>query len=125
MIKIYHNNRCGKSRCALDVLTKSGKTFELVEYLKTPPTEAELTSLLTLLGKKPLELIRQKEPLFQEHFKGKSLSDPEWIQIMVENPILIERPIVVIGSQAWVARDEQSLAEISQASNSQPPALGR
>lgn len=125
MIKIYHNNRCGKSRCALDVLTQSGKTFELVEYLKAPPTEAELTNLLALLNKKPLEIIRQKEPLFQEQFKGKSYSDAEWIRIMVENPILMERPIVVVDSSAWVARDEQSLAEISQVSNSQPPALGR
>ncbi|HLP94676.1 MAG TPA: ArsC/Spx/MgsR family protein [Saprospiraceae bacterium] len=125
MIKIYHNNRCGKSRCALDVLTQSGQTFELLEYLKTPPTEAELTQLLTLLNKKPLDIIRQKEPLFQEQFKGKSYSDAEWIRIIVENPILMERPIVVVDSRAWVARDEQSLEEISQVSNSQPPALGR
>ncbi|MBL7809530.1 MAG: arsenate reductase (glutaredoxin) [Saprospiraceae bacterium] len=114
LIKIYHNNRCGKSRCALDVLKQSVKTFELVEYLKAPPTEAELTNLLALLNKRPLDIIRQKEPLFQEQFKGKSMSDAEWIRIIVENPILMERPIVVVGSRAWVARDEQSLAEISE-----------
>jgi arsenate reductase len=114
MIKIYHNNRCGKSRCALDLLAKSGTPFEVVEYLKHPPTEAELTQLLVLLHKQPLELIRQKEPVFQEQFKGKSFSDAEWIRIMVENPILIERPIVVTSNKAWVARDDQSLAEISE-----------
>lgn len=113
MIKIYHNNRCGKSRCALDVLAKSGAAYEVVEYLKTPPTEAELTQLLTLLQKRPLDIIRQKEAVFQEQFKGKNFTDAEWIRIMVENPVLIERPIVVAGEKAWVARDEKSLEEIS------------
>lgn len=112
MLKIYHNTRCGKSRCALQLLEQSGQPFELVEYLKTPPTAAELGEILALLGKKPLDLIRQKEPLFQENFKGKSFSDQEWIQIMTENPILIERPIVLHKQKAWIARDAQSLAEI-------------
>ncbi len=112
MLKIYHNTRCGKSRSALQILEKSGHPYEVVEYLKNPPTETELRDLLRLLGKKPLELIRQKEPVFQEHFKGKTFSEEEWIKIMLENPILIERPIVVMDGKAWVARDEHSLAEM-------------
>lgn len=115
MLTIYHNTRCGKSRCALQVLEASGQPFTLVEYLKTPPTAEELKALLTLLGKKPLDIIRQKEPLFQEKFKGKSATDEEWIQIIVAHPILLERPIVVHQDKAWVARDEQRLEEIEAA----------
>lgn len=115
MLKIYHNTRCGKSRCALELLQKSGHPFELVEYLKHPPSETELRELLTLLGKKPLALIRQKEPLFQENFKDQNLTDEAWVKIMVANPVLIERPIVVLDGKAWVARDDQSLKEIEAA----------
>ena len=113
MIKIYHNPRCGKSRCALQEISASGREFETIEYLKTPPDASELRQILSLLDKKPLEIIRQKEPVFVENFKGKSFSDDEWINIMLENPILIERPIVVAGDRAWVARDAGSLAEVA------------
>lgn len=68
--------------------------------------------MLKLLDKKPLDLIRRKEEVFKLKFKGQELSDDAWIKVMVENPILIERPIVVAGDKAWVARDEASLAEI-------------
>ncbi|MBK6998196.1 MAG: arsenate reductase (glutaredoxin) [Lewinellaceae bacterium] len=115
MLKIYHNTRCGKSRCALQTIEKSGQPVEVVDYLKNPPTEAELRDLLALLGKKPLELIRQKEPIFQEKFKDQNHTDEEWIKIMITHPILIERPIVVFDGKAWVARDEQSLEEIEAA----------
>jgi len=115
MLKIYHNTRCGKSRCALQLIEKSGQAFEVVEYLKNPLTGADLRDLLALLGKKPLDIIRQKEPVFQEKFKDQKHSEEEWIKIMVANPILIERPIVVLDGKAWVARDEQSLKEIEGA----------
>lgn len=115
MLKIYHNNRCTKSRCALQTLEETGASFDVVEYLKTPPSETELRDLLRLLDKKPLDLIRKKEPVFQENFKGKTFTDAEWIRIMVANPVLIERPIVVMGNKAWVARDDQSLEEIAAA----------
>lgn len=120
MIKIYHNTRCGKSRCALQEIEATGLPFEIVEYLKTPPSETELQHLLTLSGKKPLEIIRQKESVFVENFKGKTYSDAEWIKIMVENPILIERPIVVAGDRAWVARDAESLKEIAAIYKTRP-----
>jgi len=115
MLKIYHNTRCGKSRCALQVVEKSGLSLEVVDYLKKPPTVTELRDLLALLDKKPLELIRQKEPIFQEKFKDQNHTDEEWIQIMIAHPILLERPIVVIDGKAWVARDAQSLEEIEAA----------
>ncbi len=115
MLKIFHNTRCGKSRCALQIIEKSGQAFEIVEYLKNPPTKAELREILAILGKRPLEIIRQKEPVFEESFKGQTHSDEEWIKIMVAHPILIERPIVVLDGKAWVAREEQSLEEIAAA----------
>ena len=105
MIQIYHNNRCGKSRNCLLVLEESKVTFETINYLNTPPTAVELALLLQKLDLAPIELVRQKESVWIEHFKGKTLTDNEIIQAMVENPILIERPIVVNGDKAIIGRD--------------------
>lgn len=109
---IYHNNRCGKSRCALQVLEETGVPFELVEYLKTPLSAAEIRELLKKMGKKPLEIIRTKEAVFKESFQGKDLTDEAWIAAMVEHPILMERPIIVRGDEAWIARDEAALERL-------------
>ncbi len=100
MIQIYHNQRCGKSRNCLLLAA-----YEIINYLDTPPTAAELTSLLQKLNLTPIELVRQKEKIWIENFKGKSLTPDEVIQAMVENPILIERPIVVKGDKAIIGRD--------------------
>jgi arsenate reductase len=105
MIQIYHNQRCGKSRNCLLLLEESNNEFEIINYLVTPPTAAELESLLQKLNLTPIELVRQKEKIWIENFKGKSLTPDEVIQAMVENPILIERPIVVKGDQAIIGRD--------------------
>jgi arsenate reductase len=105
MIQIYHNQRCGKSRNCLLLLEESNNEFEIINYLVTPPTAAELASLLQKLNLTPIELVRQKESVWIENFKGKTLTENEIIQAMVENPILIERPIVVNGDQAIIGRD--------------------
>jgi arsenate reductase len=105
MIQIYHNQRCGKSRNCLLLLEESNNEFEIINYLVTPPTEAELVSLLQKLNLTPIELVRQKEKIWIENYKGKSLTPDEVIQAMVKNPILIERPIVVKGDQAIIGRD--------------------
>lgn len=112
MITIYHNNRCTKSRCALQELEKSGKAFEVVYYLETPPSKAELIDIIAKLGIKPLELIRKGEKIFAENYKGKTLTDEEWIEAMVAYPILIERPIVISGDQAVIARPTEKIQEI-------------
>ncbi len=109
MIQVYHNNRCGKSREAIKILEASGKDFEIIKYLEKPPTFSELEQLLEQLNLKPLELVRQKDTVWVEKFKGKELSDTEIIQAMVENPILIERPIVVLGNKAIIARPSDKL----------------
>jgi arsenate reductase len=105
MIQIYHNQRCGKSRNCLLFLEESNKEFEIINYLTTPPTAAELKLLLKKLNFSPIELVRQKEKIWIENYKGKTLTDEQLIQAMAENPILIERPIVVKGDQAIIGRD--------------------
>jgi arsenate reductase len=87
------------------MLEESNNEFEIINYLVTPPTAAELTTLLQKLDLTPIELVRQKEKIWIENFKGKTLTPDEIIQAMVENPILIERPIVVKGDKAIIGRD--------------------
>ena len=112
MIQIYHNNRCTKSRQALQALENSGKDFEVIYYLETPPDKATLEELIKKLNIAPLDLIRKTEKIYIERYKGQSLTDAEWIDAMVENPILIERPIVVSGEKAIVARPTERINEV-------------
>src|SRR4051812_43797439 len=104
MITIYHNNRCTKSRCALELIEKKTKDFQVIEYLKIPPTEKEIKGILKKLGMKPEDIIRKKEPLFLEKFKDKKLTEEQWIKVLAKNPILIERPIIVKGNKAVIGR---------------------
>ena len=94
-LTIYHNPRCSKSRKALEKLTEKGAEIEVVEYLKTPLTKKILKNLLMKLNMKPMDIIRTNEDVFKQKFKGKNFTDDEWIQILIENPILLQRPIVV------------------------------
>jgi arsenate reductase len=104
MIQIYHNSRCTKSRECLVFLEEKGLEYEVVKYLETIPSFEELKVIIGKLGIKPIALVRQKEKVWVENFKGKTLSDDEIIQAMVLNPILIERPIVINGNKAVIAR---------------------
>lgn len=112
MIKIYHNNRCSKSRCGLELLENSGKEFEVVKYLDTPPTIEELKHIIDLLGISPIELVRKNEAIWKEKFKGKELSDCEVISAMVTYPKLIERPIVISGNKAVIGRPTEAILDI-------------
>lgn len=109
MIQVYHNNRCGKSREAIKIVEASGKEFEIIKYLENPPTYDELELLLKKLNYQPLDLVRQKESIWTERFKGKKLSNEEIIKALVENPILIERPIIILKDKAIVARPPEKL----------------
>lgn len=109
---VYHNSRCSKSRCAIDFLKEKGVEFSVVEYLKDIPSKKELTEIIKKLGIKPEELIRKGEDEYKEHFKGKSLSDEEWIEAMVKFPKLIERPIVIQNEKAVIARPTERILEI-------------
>ncbi len=112
MIKIYHNNRCSKSRCGIQALEESGKQFEVVKYLEDVPTKTELKNIIKLLDITPIELVRKNEAIWKENFKGKTLSDDEIIDAMVANPKLIERPIVINGNKAVIGRPTEKILEI-------------
>lgn len=94
MYTVYHNPRCKKSRAGLQFMVDKGLTHEVREYLKEPLSEKELETLLMKLNKKPLEMIRTQEEYYRKELKGLQLNDEEWIRIMVENPRLIQRPII-------------------------------
>jgi arsenate reductase len=112
-VTIYHNPRCSKSRQTLALLTERGIEPEIVEYLKTPPSEAELTRILELLGKEPEELMRKNEAEYKEHFKGRELSREEAIRLMTQYSKVIERPIVVVDdAKAAVGRPPEAVLDI-------------
>lgn len=104
MISIYHNARCSKSRECLAFLEQGNHNFQVVKYIEAPPTIEELSELIRKLGIKPIELVRQKEPLWIEKFQGKKLTPRRIIEILTKNPILIERPIIINGDKAVIAR---------------------
>jgi arsenate reductase len=112
MIKIYHNNRCRKSRSTLDILNEKGVEVEVIDYQADPPSKKELKNILKMLGMTPLQLIRKGEDLFKENFKGKDLAYEEWIDAMVKYPKLIERPIVVNGNKAVIGRPPENVENI-------------
>ena len=108
-MKIYHNPRCTKSRQTLELIRTAGIEPEIIEYLNDVPSEAELKELIALLGIKPYDLLRRGEADFKDHFKGKDLSDDEWIAAMVKYPKLIERPIVVKQKKAVLGRPPENV----------------
>lgn len=112
MITIYHNPRCQKSRTALAHLEAKGEKIKVVEYLKNTPSEKELKELLSLLKLKPIDIVRKKESVYIEKYKNGNYTDSEWIKILVENPVLIERPIVVKDNSACIARDETTVNKL-------------
>ena len=112
MLKIYHNTRCSKSREGLALLEESGKEFEVINYLDTPPSYIELAAIIGKLKIAPIELVRKNEAIWKEQFKGKNMSDEELIQAMVENPKLIERPIVILDNEAVVGRPPENIKKL-------------
>ena len=110
-VVIYHNPRCSKSRHALQLLEEHEVEVEVIEYLNNPPNKKELKHLLKLLGMDdPRELMRKNEPPYAEH----GLDDPELtmdalVNTMIQNPILIQRPIVIANGKAIIARPPESI----------------
>lgn len=112
MMKIYHNNRCSKSRCALDIIDEKHLNVEVVKYLEDVPTKNELKELLKKLDMKAADLVRKSEPVYKELYKGKNLTEAQWIDAMIKHPILIERPIFVNGNKAVIGRPPERILEI-------------
>ncbi len=109
-ITIWHNPRCSKSRQTLQLIRDHGVEPTIVEYLKTPPSAAELADALTKLGIEPRALMRRKEAPYEElSLADEGLSRAELIDAMVENPVLIERPVVFVGKRAALGRPPEDV----------------
>lgn len=109
---IYHNPRCSKSRETLALLEQGGATPQIIEYLKTPPTAAELKAIVAKLGIEPEQLVRKGEELYKSQYAGKTLTAAQWIAAMVKDPVLIERPIVIKGNQAVLGRPPENVKKL-------------
>ena len=114
-LTIYHNPKCSKSRATLALLEGRGIRPRIVEYLKTPPSAAELSAIVAKLGIRPEALVRKGEGTYKAKYAGKTLTDTEWIEAMVRDPILIERPIVVAGGKAAIGRPPERALELLDA----------
>jgi arsenate reductase len=112
-VTIYHNPRCAKSRQTLALIEEQGVKPKIVKYLETPPSAAELKRVLKKLGLKPRDILRTGEARYAElGLKDKDLKDDALIALMVANPILIERPIVVSGDKAALGRPPEDVLKI-------------
>ncbi|QFG25849.1 arsenate reductase family protein [Actinomadura sp. WMMB 499] len=110
MTEIWHNPRCSKSRAAKAALDEAGADYTERRYLDDPPTADELDAVLTRIGAEPWEVARLGEAVAKDlGLKELERDRARWIEVMVANPVLIQRPIVVTGTAAIVARDEDSV----------------
>ena len=112
MMKIFHNPRCKKSRAGLHYLQEKTADVEVIEYLKNPFTIESFKNVLMLLNKKPVDMIRTQEEQYKKELKGRDFTDDEWVKIMVENPKLIQRPIVVGKHKAILAQPPENIDEL-------------
>ncbi|MDO8951346.1 MAG: arsenate reductase (glutaredoxin), partial [Draconibacterium sp.] len=112
VMKIYHNPRCSKSRAGLQYLEEKGYDIEIKKYLVDGLTETELKEIIAKTGKKPHLFVRIQEKYYIDNYNGKEFSDDEWIKILVENPKLLRRPIVVNGNKAVLANPPENIEEI-------------
>ena len=112
MITIYHNPRCTKSREGLCEIENLNQPFKVRKYLDEPFTKVELEEVIKKLNIHPIELVRTKESIWIENYKGEELSDIQIIQAMLENPKLIERPIIVNGNNAVIGRPIENIIKI-------------
>lgn len=112
MVLIYHNPLCSKSRAACAILEDKGVRAEVVRYLDVPPSRSELLALLEKLRMQPSELVRKGEEICETHYLDREMSEEDWLDAMLAHPILIERPIVVVGERAIIGRPPEKLLEL-------------
>jgi arsenate reductase (glutaredoxin) len=110
--KIYHNTRCKHSRAGLDYLKKLTADFEVREYITDTITPVEMKEILMKLNLKPLQIVRTNEDYFKTYLKGKTFTDDEWIKILLENPKLIQRPIVVGKYKAVIGNPPEEIEKL-------------
>ncbi len=111
-MKYYHYNRCTKSRQGLEALKLAGHDPEVIEYFEEPLSVDELSGIVDKLGISPEELIRKKEQIWKDEWADKELTHDEYILAMIEEPRLMERPILVNGDKAAIGRPTEKLLEI-------------
>ncbi|MDP3643351.1 MAG: polyphosphate kinase 1 [Bacteroidota bacterium] len=111
-MKIYHNPRCSKSREGLKYLEERGFDIEIIDYMKNGITSWEIKDFLNKSGLKVTDIIRTSEELYKEKYKGHEFSTEEWISILVENPKLIQRPLVIKGTHAILARPVEEILKL-------------
>jgi len=112
-LTIFHNPRCSKSRQTLEIIKKNGTDVEVVEYLKTPPTVQQVQKILLSLNLKPQDIMRKKEAEYkQAGLDDLSLSEEKQVELMIANPKVIERPIVLKGDQAVIGRPPENVLEL-------------
>ena len=112
MITIYHNPRCRKSRETLQILVDNNLEFKVIEYLKVQLSKTQIETLINKLGIDPIELVRRNEDIWKKNYKGKELSGNEIVQVLYENPKLIERPIVELNDKAIIGRPPENVLKI-------------
>ena len=113
MLKIYFKSTCSTCKNALNLIKENtDEDYELVEYMVETPTQKELKEILKMLGLKAFDLVRQKEQLYKTKYANKKLTNVEWIKVLAENPILIERPVVVKDGKAIIGRPIERILEI-------------
>jgi arsenate reductase len=112
MIQIYHNPRCGKSRNAVSYIEQQEIEFEIIKYLDNPPSYETLLKIIEMLNFKPIELVRQKEQIWIDEYKNKTLTDNQIITAMITHPILIERPIIIKDDKAIIGREIDKIASL-------------
>ena len=112
MLKVYFKPKCATCQTAMQLIKANSKEkIETVEYLVETPTQQQLKEIIKMLGIKPEELVRKKEPLYKEKYEGKKITGAQWIKILNQNPILIERPIIVNGDKAIIGRPVERIVE--------------
>ena len=109
---IYHNPRCSKSRAALKILQDNNITYQIVDYLNSPPTIEELKALMMKLGINAESFVRKNEEIYRKKFKENSPSESELLEAITSDPILLERPIVIYGERAVIGRPPERVLEI-------------
>lgn len=111
-MQILHNPRCRKSRETLELITQVGIEPDIILYLEKPLTQKRLKEILKMLDIPASKLIRKGEPSFKEHFKGKTLTESEWVRAMIKYPKLMERPIVIKGKKAIIGRPPENVESL-------------
>ncbi|SMP11589.1 ArsC/Spx/MgsR family protein [Chryseobacterium profundimaris] len=109
IVKVLHNGNCSKSNAVLEYLDENGVPFEIINIVEEPLSVQEIKAVLKKLNQSVFHIIRKNEKVYLEKYAGKNLSEEEWIQVLSENPSLIQRPILIKGSVAMLGRPVENV----------------